>query len=333
MIQKDEVVASVTFRLLSNSYSSGLQDLKNLVKSIYEVLGKSMSRPKSSQKDPVKKLCVRLSLSKERSRDMPDTGRPECLLTTNNPQEHPKKSKARRYAAVEREGSMTVNPPSTDFLSQVRPQSSLGEPTHPDYHGRSGVHHRRSSSCRRCEQRQSIEKDGQKNGTRRAFNPVDSKGMYHYPKRMQTGPGECNPPSSNSNDMARVKEWINQWSHTSDKNEHGTTEEYQRHKHKHRHRVCQADSCEVGCGLRRCPQYLDLATDHLTYPYHTGSQSFACGDTSPRPQHHQKHSEDTHCKHNCCRDSDMYHHDRQPVIHRHEHHHHHSHHHYHHYVS
>ena len=292
-----------------------------------------MSRPKSAQKDPVKKLCVRLSLSKERSRDVPDMGRPECLLTTNNPQEHPKKIKARRYAAVEREGSMTVNPPSTDFLGQVRPQSSLGEPTHPDSHGRSGVHHRRPSSCRRCERRQSIEKDCLKNGTRRAFNPVDSTGMYHYPKRMQTGPGECNPPSSNSNDMTRVKEWINQWSHTYDKNEHGSAEEHQRHKHKHRHRVCQTDSCEVGCGLRRCPQYLDLATDHLTYPYHTGSQSFACGNTSPRPQRHQKHSEHTPCKHSCCRDSDLYHHDGQPVIHRHEHHHHHSHHHYHHYVS
>ena len=292
-----------------------------------------MSRPKSAQKDPVKKLCVRLSLSKERSRDVPDMGRPECLLTTNNPQEHPKKIKARRYAAVEREGSMTVNPPSTDFLGQVRPQSSLGEPTHPDSHGRSGVHHRRPSSCRRCEQRQSIEKDCLKNGTRRAFNPVDSTGMYHYPKRMQTGPGECNPPSSNSNDMTRVKEWINQWSHTYDKNEHGSAEEHQRHKHKHRHRVCQTDSCEVGCGLRRCPQYLDLATDHLTYPYHTGSQSFACGNTSPRPQRHQKHREHTPCKHSCCRDTDLYHHDGQRVIHRHEHHHHHSHHHYHHYVS
>ena len=312
----------------SNNHSTGLQDLKNLVKSIYEVLGKSMSRPKSTQKDPVKKLCVQLSLSKERSRDVTDMGRRECLLTTNYLQEHPKKSKAKRFAAVEREGSMTVNPPSTDFLSHVRPS------THPDHHGRSGVHHRRSSSCRRCEQRQPIEKDCLKNGTRRACNPVDSKGMYHYPKRMQTGPGECNPPSSSSNEMARVKECINQWSHTYDKNEDGTTEEHQRYKqkHKHRHRVCQADGCEVGCGLRRCPQYLDLATDHVTYPYHTGSLSFAFGNTSPKAHHH-KQSEHTHCKHNCCRDSDMYHHDGQPIIHRHEHHHHHSHHHYHHYVS
>lgn len=292
-----------------------------------------MSRPKSAHKDPVKKLCVRLSLSKERSRDVTHMGRPECLLTSNNLQEHPKKSKAKRCAAAEREGSMTVNPPSTDFLGRVKQQSSLGEPTHPDHHGKSSIHHRRSSSCRRCEQRQPIEKDCLKNGTRKELNPVDSKGMYHYPKRMQTGPGECNPPSSNSNEMARVKEWIDQWSHTYDRNEDETTEEYQRHKHKHRHRACQADSCEVGCGLRRCPQYLDLATDHLTYPYHTGSQSFAFGDTSPRPQRHRKHSEHTHCKHNCCRDSDMFHYDRQPVIHRHEHHHHHSHHHYHHYVS
>ncbi|KAJ7381518.1 Protein naked cuticle 1 [Desmophyllum pertusum] len=160
-------------------------DLKNLVKSIYEVLGKSMSRPKSMQKDPVKKLCVRLSLSKERSRDVTDIARRECLLTTNGFQEHPRKSKAKRYVAVEREGSMTVNPPSTDYLSQVRPQNSLCEPTQPENHGSSGVHHRRSSSCRRCEQRQPIEKDCLKSETRKTFNPVDSKGMYHYPRECK----------------------------------------------------------------------------------------------------------------------------------------------------
>lgn len=291
-----------------------------------------MSRPKNAQKEPVKKLCVRLSLSKERSSDVKEMARRDCLLTTSGFQEHPKKGKAKRYLAVEREGSLTVNPPSTDYLSQIRPQSSFLEPTQPEI-GSSGAHHRRSSSCRRCEHRQPIEKDFLKNGNRKAFDPVDSKGMYHYPKRMQTGPGECNPTASNSNEMARVKEWINQWCHMYDKKEDETAEEYHRHKHKvhHRHhRACQpADNCEVSCGLRRCPQYLDLATDHLTYPYHT-ENGFA--SASPRPQRYHKHSEH-HCKRNCCRDSGTYHHDGQPVIHRHEHHHHHSHHHYHHYVS
>ena len=39
------------------------------MKSIYDVLGKNMNKAKGSQKDPVKKLCVRLSVSKERRRD------------------------------------------------------------------------------------------------------------------------------------------------------------------------------------------------------------------------------------------------------------------------
>lgn len=296
-----------------------------------------MSRPKNTQKDPVKKLCVRLSVSKERSREVTDMAKRECLLAASGLQELPRKSKAKRCLSVEREGSMIVNPPSTDFLSQIRPQSSLFEPNQADNYGSNGGHHRRSSSCRRCEQRQPIEKNFPKNESRKMVNPVDSKGLYHYPKRMQTGPGECNPPASGSNEMTRVKEWINQWCHMyEEKGEDEATDEHHRHKHKvhHRHRVCQPESCEVGCGLRRCPQYLDLATDHLTYPYHTESQSFAFANASPRPQRHHKHSEHQHYKRNCNRDNDTCHHDGQPpIIHRHEHHHHHSHHHYHHYVS
>ena len=285
-----------------------------------------MSRPKSTQKDPVQKLCVRLSVSKERSKNVAEMAKRECLLTASGLQGHPRKSKTRRCLSVDREGSMIVNPPSTDYLSQIRPQSSLLEPTRQaeDYH------HRRSSSCRRCEQRQPIEKE-----PRKTFNPVDSKGLYHYPKRMQTGPGECTPPASGSNEMTRVKEWINQWCHMYEKGEDEATDEHHKHKHKvhHRHRVCQPDSCGVGCGLRRCPQYLDLATDHLTYPYHTESQAFAFANASPRPQRHHKHSEHHHCKRNCNKDNDTCNNDGQPIIHRHEHHHHHSHHHYHHYVS
>ena len=289
-----------------------------------------MSRPQRNQKDPVKKLCVRLSVSKERSRDVADMAKRECLLTTSG--EHPRKSKARRCISLEREGSMFVNPPSTDFLSQSTPQSILFEPTtQAENHG---VHHHRSSSCRRCEQRQSTEKDYSKNEPRKLLNPVNAKGLYHYPKRMQTGPGECNPPASGSNEMTRVKEWINQWCPMYEKGEEETINEHHRHKHKvhHRHRVCQHDSCKVGCGLRRCPQYLDLATDHLTYPHHTDSQSYRFANGSPKPQRHHKHSEH-HCRENCSRDNDTCHHDGEPIIHRHEHHHHHSHHHYHHYVG
>lgn len=290
-----------------------------------------MSKPKSTQKDPVKKLCVRLSVSKERSRNVPDMAKRERLVTASGLQVHPRRPKARRCLSADREGSMIVNPPSTDHLSQIKPQSSLFEPP------QDGSHHRRSSSCRRCEQKQPSEKDLQKNETRKTLNPIDSKGLYHYPKRMQTGPGECTPPTPNSNEMARVKEWINQWCHLYDKGEVEVTDEQHRHKHKvhHRRRVCsQPDSCGVSCGLRRCPQYLDLATDHLTYPYHTESQSFGFANASLRPHHHHRHNEHHHCKRNCSRDNDMCNHDgQQPVVHRHEHHHHHSHHHYHHYVS
>lgn len=310
-------------------------DLRNLVKSIYDVLGKSISRPKGTQKDPVKKLCVKLSLSKERGRDLKSRTRQECVLAASGFEEHPRRSKGRKYLSIPREGSLTVNPPSSDCLSQVGPQNSLCEPIQSVNHPSSGGHHRRSPSCRRCEHRQPVEKDCVRNDPRRSANPVDSKGMYHFPKRMQTGPGECHPPVSNSDEMTRVKEWIDQWCHMYDKGEEEVSEEHHRHKHKvhHRHRVCQTNSCDVACGLRRCPQYLDLATDHLTYPYHTESQSFPIANGSPTPQHHHRHSEHHHCKRSCARDNDLCHHDGQPVIHRHEHHHHHSHHHYHHYVS
>lgn len=78
--------------------------------------------------------------------------------------------------------------------------------------------------------------------------------------------------------MVRVKEWINQWFYIYDKNEYGIIEEYQRYKYKYRYRVCQVDSCEVGCGLRRCFQYLDFVIDYLIYFYYIGSQLFVCGD-------------------------------------------------------
>ena len=223
---------------------------------------------------------------------------------------------------------MIVNPPSTDYLSQIRPQSSLLEAkTQAEGYGCKGAHHRRSSSCRRCGQRQTYERDSLKNETRKDL--VDSKGMYHYPKRMQTGPGECNPPASGSNEVTRVKEWVNQWCHMY---EEDSMNDQPRHKHKvhRRHRGWQPDTCEASCRLRRCPQYLDLATDHLTSPYHTESQSFAFGNGSPRPQHHHKHSEH-HCRQSCSKDNGACYHDGKPVIH--EHHHHHNHHHYHHYVG
>ena len=61
-----------------------------------------------------------------------------------------------------------------------------------------------------------------KNEPRKLLNPVNAKGLYHYPKRMQTGPGECNPPASGSNEMTRVKEWINQWCPMYEKGEEET---------------------------------------------------------------------------------------------------------------
>lgn len=70
-------------------------DVKNLVKSIYDVLGKSISHPKGTQKDPVKKLCVKLSLSKERGRDLNSRTRHECVLTGNGFEEHPRRSKGK----------------------------------------------------------------------------------------------------------------------------------------------------------------------------------------------------------------------------------------------
>lgn len=308
------------------------EDLKNLVKSIYEVLGKSMSKPKSTHKEPVKKLCVRLSVSKERSRDMTDKTKQECVLTAGGVQGHSRKTKTRRCLSADREGSMIVNPPSTDYLSQIRPQSSLYEPPRGEHYV---GHHRRTMSCRRCEHKQSNEKDFPKSENRRTLNTVDSKGFYHYPKRMQTGPGECTPPTPNGDDMTRVKEWINQWSDMYEKGEGEVLEDHHRHKHRvhHRHRVYQPNNCDMSCGLRRCPQYLDLATDHMAYPYHTQSQSFAFASASPRPQRHHKHIEHHYCKRTCNRDSDVCHDGQQPVIHQHEHHHHHNHHHYHHYVS
>lgn len=299
------------------------------MKSIYEVLGKNISRPKSSQREPVKKVCVRLSVSKERNRDGADKAKQECLLTAAR--EQPRKSKASRCLSIDREGSMIVNPPSTDYLSQIRPQSSLLEATQTEGYACKGAHHRRSSSCRlRCGQRQTCERVFSKNETRK--DPVDSKGMYHYPKRMQTGPGECNPAALGSNEVTDVKDWVNQWCCMYEKGEEESTNDQPRHKHKvhRRHRVCQPDTCEASCRLRRCPQYLDLATDHLTYPYHTESQSFAFGNGSPRPQHHHKHSEH-HRRQSCSKDNGACYHDGKPVIH--QHHHHHNHHHYHHYVG
>ena len=199
----------------------------------------------------------------------------------------------------------------------------------------SGGTQRRRSSCKRCEQRHS-EKDFTRNESRKPFHQVDSHRLYHFPRRMQTGPGECLPPMPDTSEMTRVKEWISQWCSAHENEENDKMEGRHRHKQKshHRHhRFCQSNDCGVDCGLRRCPQYLDLATDHLTYPYHTGSQSFAFAGASPRPQRHHRSSENHHCRHHISRDANVCRCEAQPVVHHHEHHHRHNHHHYHHYVS
>lgn len=308
------------------------EDLRNLVKSIYDVLGKNMNKAKGSQKDPVKKLCVRLSVSKERRRDETKRENQDCLLASRRIHGNVGKTRARRCLSAEREeGSMIVNPPSADCLSQTRLQSSQFEPSQPENYLR---HHRRTSSCKRCTLKQPSEKNLPKQDPRKLLTPVDSKGLYMYPKRMQTWPGECTPPTTDSDNMTRVREWINLGCDVYENADNEATEEHHHHKHKdHHYRECQPAACEGS--LRRYPQYLDLATDHVTYPYHTDSLSFEFTNVSQRLPGHHKHSENHQCKRHCSKDRDdsKCHERRQPIIHRHEHHHHHSHHHYHHYVS
>ncbi|XP_068721307.1 protein naked cuticle homolog 2-like isoform X2 [Montipora capricornis] len=310
------------------------EDLKNLVKSIYDVLGKSMTKPKGSKKGPVKKLSVRLSVSKERSRDEADTTRQGCLVSGRRMHMDVRKTKARRCLSAEREGSMIVNPPSTDCLSQSRLQRSLVDSSRDENYGR---HYRRATTCKRCRLKQSNEKNLPKIDFRKMLpvNPADAKGLYQYPKRKQTGPGESTPPTPCSTNMTHVKESINLGCDMNENGGNEATDEHHRHKHKvhHRHRGCQAEVCEGSCGSRRSPQYLDLATDHLTYPYHTLSQSFAVTDASSRLQRHHRHSEHRDCNQSSATDNDKNQDGQPPIIHRHEHHHHHSHHHYHHYVG
>ena len=293
---------------------------------MYEVLGKSVSHSRNVPKDPVKKLRVRLSVCKERGKEETEITRRECLLSASGTQEHHKRTRAKTLP-VDKADSVVANPPSTDNIDSLLQQTGMAsDPV------RGRATDQRRKGCKKCDQR-CPEKDRHTcniTDMLKMSGPViDSHGRYHYPKRMQTGPGECHPTVSMDSEMARVKAWVNQCCESHGHDDNTKTEEHHRHKHRsrsHRHHSCQHNSCETNCDVHHSSQYLDLATDHVTFPYHVDDQSHVFTNASPRPQHRHKQNETYHCRHTC-------HQEARPVIHRHEHRHHHSHHHYHHHIS
>ncbi|KAK3704038.1 hypothetical protein QZH41_017968 [Actinostola sp. cb2023] len=303
-------------------------DLKNLVKSIYEVIGKSVSQSKNHPKDPLKKLKIRLSVSKERGKAT-DNAEPstchEYVISAVTSQDHSKKTRNRTFH-VERCDSMTVNPPSPESLMSIdKLQTIMQERTPVEGLDRG---HMQRTVCKKCDQ-------GRKNkppilhdsAQRNAL--IDPKGVYQCPKRMQTGPGECNPPSPRETDLCRVRDWLSKLCEPHDGHEFERTESRHRHR-KSRHHSCRQEPCERDFDLHRCPQYLDLATDHASYPYHV--QSHAClYSNSPRLPRRPKHSK---AHHNSCKQQrEESCPNRRTIVHQHEHHHHHNHHHYHHYAE
>ncbi|XP_031570647.1 protein naked cuticle homolog 2-like isoform X2 [Actinia tenebrosa] len=305
-------------------------DLKNLVKSIYEVLGKSVAQSKNQPKDPLKKLKVRLSVSKERGKN--GNGEPSTCheyVISAVTQDHTKKSRTRTYP-VERCDSMAVNPPES-LMDIHKVQSIVHERTVMEGLEK-GIPYTQKTNCKKCDHGRkskstTVKEEVQRNPASADPNP----GGYRCPKRMQTGPGECNPPSPQQTDLCRVRDWLNKLCEPNGGQAFEKTESRHRHR-KSRHHSCKQDSFEPDFDLHRCPQYLDLATDHATYPYHVQSHACLYGNPSPR-QRHSKHPKGGHY-HSCKHQREV---TRGPnqrtVVHQHEHHHHHSHHHYHHYID
>ena len=237
----------------------------------------------------------------------------ECVLTASSTRKHHKHSRRR----VDKTDSIVANPPSIDNIdnlemphgSPMREQAVVDEK--PEHH---------KKRCKKCNQ-SSLEKE---QATPKVADTAKvSQGLFQYPKRMQTGPGECHPTVPMENEMSRVKEWINQCCESLGTEQSTTVDERgsRKHRSRSRHRSCQHHHCDSCSCRHQCSQYLDLATDHVTYPYHVEEQR-----NSPRlAQHCNQKSEHCHCQQSC--------HVGQPVVHRHVHRHHHSHHHYHHYTN
>ncbi|XP_032232718.2 protein naked cuticle homolog 2 isoform X1 [Nematostella vectensis] len=296
------------------------EDLRNLVKSIYEVLGKSVNNSRNQPKDPLKKLRVRLSVSKERGKrtegDVPS--RHEYTISAMATENKAPKKSTRTYH-MERCDSMTVNPPSLENIPDKRKMVSLIMEQPGPTNGINCQSHRQKISCKRSSANRPAKPAVTAANTGNMDTPVvNDRGMYSCPKRMQTGPGECNPPSpKETNDLSRVKQWVDQLCAAHELE----TVTRSKHRKSYRHTCRQG---EPRHDLHRCPQYLDLATDHITYPYHVESQACLYGAASPKPHRRPKRGHHHSCKYS--KDEVMC---QRTIVHRHEHHH--SHHHYHHY--
>lgn len=246
-------------------------------------------------------------------------------------QDHTKKSRTRTYP-VERCDSMTVNPPES--LMDIHKMQSIVHAERTVVEGlEKGLSCTQKTNCKKCDQGRKSKPTTVKEEVQRNPPSADPKaGAYQCPKRMQTGPGECNPPSPQQTDLYRVRDWLNKLCEPNGGQEYEKTESRHRHR-KSRHHSCRQDSFEPDFDLHRCPQYLDLATDHATYPYHVQSHACLYGNPSPRLHRRSKHPKGGHyhsCKHQ--REATRCPNQRT-VVHQHEHHHHHSHHHYHHYID
>lgn len=312
------------------------------MKSIYEVLGKNINQSRNVQRDPLKKLRVRLSVSKEHGKDTNDgvSTRHEYVLSACGTQA-PKRVRAKSLP-LERVDSMKVNPPTSfECLNNLPTRQSRMMCDPPvgmenTNNNCTPPQRRQKSNCKKCEQRRAERQSRHRERSSSAHRAnthhatVNNQGMYHYPKRLQTGPGECDPTlgSNHQGDMSRVQDWLNQCCNPGDGEDHERGKEFHRHKHRSHHR--QPDKAEMTCKQVHCPQYLDLATDPVTSPYHVDSRACSYLNPSPRPRRSPKQSgHHSTSKHHCkCHQEQQ-----QSVVHRHEHHHHHSHHHYHHYVS
>lgn len=292
------------------------------------MLGKSVSQSKTHPKDPLKKLKIRLSVSKERGKANDNAEASSCheyVISAVTSHDQTKKTRKGTFH-IERCDSMTVNPPSPESLMDIDKVKPVSKERTPPVDGLDKLHIQKTV-CKRCDQSRKIKQATLHDVPQR--NPMpDPKGSYQCPKRMQTGPGDCNPPSPREADLYRVRDWLSKICEPHDNHEVERVDSRHRHSRKTRHHSCKQESMDREYDLHRCPQYLDLATDHASYPYHV--QSHAClFSNSPRLPRRSKHSKAPHtsCKqqreHSCPI--------RRTIVHQHEHHH--SHHHYHHYVE
>lgn len=297
------------------------------MKSIYEVLGKSVNQSKTHPKDPLKKLKIRLSVSKERGKSSDSTEPSACheyvISAVTSSHDHPKKTRKGTFH-IERCNSMTVNPPES--LMDIDKLKPVLKERMPQMDGLDKVHMQKTV-CKRCDHSRKLKQATLHDTPQRS--PVhDAKGNYQCPKRMQTGPGDCNPPSPREADLYRVRDWLSKICEPQDGHELERIESRHRHSRKTRHHSCKQDTWERDYDLHRCPQYLDLATDHASYPYHV--QSHACLlSNSPRQPRRPKQSKSPPATCKPPRDQSCP--NRRTIVH--QHHHHHSHHHYHHYVE